>query len=148
MTSAWPHNVSELPFSTLVSFHCLLHAAEAARLRWCDVQLLDVFMAARYEKVSGIVDISNMASHATQQCVRLDCLDVRQMITTMNPQFRITNLAKQFWTFQQDHRKSRSQPLQAPRCNGRGVHSVLRSGVEQQNFAHTVLLLGALPLPL
>ena len=29
-----------------------------------------------------------------------------------------------------------------------GVHSVLRSGVEQINFAHTVSPLGALPLPL
>ena len=34
-------------------------------------------------------------------------------------------------------------------CNGQGrvVHSVLRSGVEQRSFAHTVMPLGALPLP-
>ena len=51
---------------------------------------------------------------------------------------------------EEDYRESRHQPLQPPRCNGkgRGVHSLLRSGVEQRSFAHTVLPLGALPLPL
>ena len=32
--------------------------------------------------------------------------------------------------------------------NGRGVHSVRRSGIEQRSFAHTILPLGALSLPL
>ena len=41
----------------------------------------------------------------------------------------------------------RPQPLQPPRCNGksRGVHSKMRSGVEQQCFANSVSPLGALP---
>ena len=41
-----------------------------------------------------------------------------------------------------------SQSSQPPRCNGkgRGVQSLLHSGVEQRSFAHTVSLLGALPL--
>ena len=48
---------------------------------------------------------------------------------------------------EQDYRGSLRQPLQPPHCNGkrRGVHSDLRSSVEQQRFAHTVSLLGALP---
>ena len=46
--------------------------------------------------------------------------------------------------------KSRLQPLQPPGCNrkGRGVHSSLRSGVEQRSSAYTFWPLGASPLPL
>ena len=51
---------------------------------------------------------------------------------------------------EQAHGESRHRPLQPPRCNGKsgGVYSVLRGGVEQRSFAHTVSPLGALPLPL
>ena len=56
---------SKFHFLTLVSFHCLVQAAEAKHLRWCDVQILDVSMPARYEKVSGIVNISETTGHAT-----------------------------------------------------------------------------------
>ena len=51
---------------------------------------------------------------------------------------------------EQDNRESRHQHLQPPRCNGkgRGIHSVLRSGVEQRSFAHAELSLGALLSPL
>ena len=38
----------------------------------------------RVTKVSGIVNISKITGHATQQRVLLDCLEVGQMITTMN----------------------------------------------------------------
>ena len=40
-----------------------------------------------------------------------------------------------------------TSPVQPPRCNGKctGVHSVLRSGVGQRSFVHTVSSLGALP---
>ena len=59
-----------------------------------------------------------------------------------------TELALLLFT-EQDY-KTRHQPLQPPRCNGKGrrVHSVLRSDVEQRSFAHTVSPLGALLLPL
>ena len=58
----------------------------------------------------------------------------------------LAELAPRFFA-EQDYEESRQQPLQPPRCNGkgRGVHSVLRSGVEQRSFAHTVSPLGALP---
>ena len=51
---------------------------------------------------------------------------------------------------EQDYDESHHQRLQPPRCNGesRGVHSVLRSGVEQWSFVHTISPLGPLPLPL
>ena len=51
---------------------------------------------------------------------------------------------------EQDYEGFHHQPPQPPRCNGmgRGVHSVLRGGVEQRRFAHTVSPLGALPLSL
>ena len=51
---------------------------------------------------------------------------------------------------EQDCRESHRQPLQPPHCNGegRGVHSVRRSSVEQRSFAHTVWPLGAVPVPL
>ena len=40
-----------------------------------------------------------------------------------------------------------TSPVQPQRCNGKGreVHSVLRSGVGQRSFVHTVSSLGALP---
>ena len=46
-----------------------------------------------------------------------------------------------------NYRNTRLQPLQRPRRYGKGggAHSVPQSGVEQWSFAHTVLLLGALP---
>ena len=46
---------------------------------------------------------------------------------------------------QNNSTKAHHLPLQPPRCNGkgRGVHSVLHSGVEQRSFAHTVWLLAA-----
>ena len=61
----------------------------------------------------------------------------------------LAELAPLFYA-EQDFSKSRHQLLQPPRCigKGRGVHSVLRSGVEQWSFAHTVLPLGASLLPL
>ena len=43
--------------------------------------------------------------------------------------------------------KTRHEPFLPPHCNGkksRGVHSVLRSGVEQRSFAHAVLPIRAL----
>ena len=52
------------PFSTLVSFHCLLRAAEAMHLRLCDVQIIDVSMPARDETLSCNVNIRKMAGHA------------------------------------------------------------------------------------
>ena len=60
----------------------------------------------------------------------------------------LAELAPRF--FAEKHHRGSRQPPQPPRCNekGREVHSVLRSGVEQRSFAHTVLPLGALLLPL
>ena len=51
-------------------------------------------------------------------------------------------------SLQNNSTESPHQPVQPPHCNGkgRGVHCVLRSGVEQRSFAHTVCPLGALPL--
>ena len=56
----------------------------------------------------------------------------------------LADLAPRF-SPEQDCERPRHQPLQPPHCHGkdRGVHSVLRSGVEQRSFAHTVLPLGA-----
>ena len=50
-TSVWLHNFPELSLLPLVSFHCLLRAAEARHLRWCDVQTLDGSLSTRYEQV-------------------------------------------------------------------------------------------------
>ena len=51
---------------------------------------------------------------------------------------------------EQDCGESRHQPLQPPRLQrkGRGVHFILRSGVDQRTFAHTVSPFQALPSPL
>ena len=84
------------PFLTLVSFRCLLFGAGPKHLQWCDVQTFDVSMSTRFEKVSGIVNISKMAGHAAQQRVLLECLEIGQMITMMYPQFLITNSIQQF----------------------------------------------------
>ena len=49
-TSAWLHCL-ELPFSLiLVSFHCLLRAAEAKHLRWCGVQSFVMYPCQRVAK--------------------------------------------------------------------------------------------------
>ena len=50
----------------------------------------------RYDKVSGIVNISKTTGLAGQQRTLLDCLEVGQMIATMSPQFSITHLSQQF----------------------------------------------------
>ena len=61
----------------------------------------------------------------------------------------LAELAPRFFA-EQDYEESRHQPVQPPLCNGkgRGVHSALRSGVEQRSIAYTVSPLGALSLPL
>ena len=61
----------------------------------------------------------------------------------------LAELAPRFFA-EQDTDEAHHQPPLSPRCIGKGggVHSVLRSGVEQRSFAHTVLPLGALLLPL
>ena len=61
----------------------------------------------------------------------------------------LAELAPRFFA-EQDYGRPRHQPLQPPRWNGkgRGVRSNLRSGVEQQSFAHSVWPHGALPLSL
>ena len=89
-TSTWLHHLLEVPLLTLVSFHCLLRATEAKHLRWWDVQILDVPMPARCEKVSGIVNISKITGHAAQQRMLLDCFEIGQMIAA------ITYLSQQF----------------------------------------------------
>ena len=66
---------SNSPLLTLVSFHCLLSAAEAKHLRRY-VQNFDVSMSARYGKVSGIGNISKLAGHAALQRLLLDFLEV------------------------------------------------------------------------
>ena len=62
-TPARLHNVPQFSRLTLLSFHCLLRATEAKPLRWCNVRTFDVSLSTRYDKVSGIVNISRMASH-------------------------------------------------------------------------------------
>ena len=49
----------------------------------------------------------------------------------------LAELAPRFFA-KQDHEESRHQALQPPRCNGKsgGVHSVLRSGVQQRLCPH------------
>ena len=60
----------------------------------------------------------------------------------------LAELSPRFFA-EQDYGESRHQPQHRSRCNGkcRGVHSVLRSGVDQPSFPHTVSPLRALPLP-
>ena len=55
----------------------------------------------------------------------------------------LADLAPRFFA-EQDYGRPRHQLLQPQRCNGMGggVRSNLRSGVEQQNFAHCVSPLG------
>ena len=61
----------------------------------------------------------------------------------------LEDLAPRFLA-EEDHGESSRRSQQPPHCNGkgRGVSSNLRSGVEQQSFAHSVSPLGALPLSL
>ena len=148
------------PFLTLVKFHRLLHAAEAKHLRWCDVQILDKSLSTRYEKVSNIVNISKMAGHAAQQHVPFECFGIGQVVNSVKSSILDHRFDTRVWPSTPSASKklrasfpcrtglqeTRHQPLQPPRCNGkgRGVHPVLRSG-EQRSFAHTVWPLGASP---
>ena len=72
-TSAWLHNGGKRSLVPLVSFHGLLRAAEAKHLRWCDEQTLNVSVSTRYEQISGIVNISKMASLS---CSYGACIDI------------------------------------------------------------------------
>ena len=56
--------------------------------------MFDVSLSTRREKVSGIVNITKMASHAALQRVLVECLEIGQMITATFPQFLITNSHK------------------------------------------------------
>ena len=40
-------------------------------------------LSARYEKVSGIVNISRMAGHAAQQHMPVECLRIDQLVNSM-----------------------------------------------------------------
>ena len=239
---AWLHNVPELSFLTLLSFHCLFRPAEARQLRWCDVKIVDGSLSTRYEKFMTsctsenpkraawqAVQLSNtcfwnvlvntmkssIPDHGLQTAIwritaphhfafcqrQLRSLGVSHQHYTLlgfrgggatdhwlqhrdSPQLRrrgrltsertlgrhvqegtfllhqnrlskevadsiLAGLAPRFFA-EQHFKESRHQPLQPPRrkLDGRCVHSVLPSGVEQQSCAHTVLPFRALPLPL
>ena len=82
-SSARLSNVPELSLLTLLSFHCLLRLAKARHLRGCDVQTFVGSLSARFEKVSGIVNISRMAGHAAHQHMPFECFGLGQLVNSM-----------------------------------------------------------------
>ena len=163
-TSAWVHCVSQLSLLTLASFHCQLRVAEAEHLGWCDVQTFDGSLSTRYEEVSGIVNIRRIEGHAAKQRVLLECRGICQLFCTMRSSMPDRNLNTTIWPSTTSapqemaclfslQNKSTVNSATSP-CShhvatgqGRGVYSVLRSGVEHRSFPHTVLPLKALPSP-
>ena len=123
--SAWLQNVPELPLLSPLSFHCPLSPAEARQLRWC------------------VVKNDRRPNQRTQ-----NAQDDR---TLRNSTYFLNVLGSVNWSIPWNphsflcRMKAHHQLQLPPRCNGksRGVHSVLRSGVEQRSFAHTISLLGA-----
>ena len=98
-TSAWLHYVPETLLA-LVSFHCLLRAAETKHLRWCDVQTFDVSLPTRYEKKFLASPTSaKMAGHASQQHVLLECPAICQLVNTMKSSVPDHRLATAIWKF-------------------------------------------------
>ena len=66
--------------------------------------------------------------------------EVRRPLSVLSQSSRLVSLQK-------TTESPATSPVQPPRCNGKGtgVHCVLRSGVGQRSFVHTVSSLGALP---
>ena len=85
-TSGWLYNVLELPLR--FSFHsiaCCAHRRPgnldgATRSH---AQTFDGSLSTRCDRVSGIISISRLASHAAQQQVLWECFGIRQMINSM-----------------------------------------------------------------
>ena len=140
-TSPWPHSVPEL---------CLVG---------CVVEMFDRSLSTRDEKIFGSVSIKEPKTrkathHEAQHLVSLVRPGLPQRVHQTNifsPCCRPSpcpRRARASFSLQNKTTASPATSLQPPRCNGnsRGVHSVLRSGVEQRSFAHTVWLLRALPL--
>ena len=154
-TSAWLHNVPGLSRLTLFSFHCVLRAAEAKHLRRCDAPTLDGSLSTRYEKVSGIVNISRMAVHAAQQHVLLECLEVRQLLvaTTWPSTPSNTSSPKKLQTISVLSQSSRlfslqNKPTENPATNPCSHHDATEKIEEFTPFcaAHTVSPFGAITL--
>ena len=65
LATVWLHYVPQLPFVTLVSFHCLVRAAESKHLRWCECKNFLMYPCQRVtKKFLASFNISNMAGHA------------------------------------------------------------------------------------
>ena len=139
-TPVWLHYLFKLSPFTLVSFPCLLRAAEAKHLRWCDGQNFNVSMSASYEKVSGIVNISNMTGHVCE---------IGQMTTTMSPQFLMSNLAFYYIGFREIARlfSLQNKPTGNPTTNPYSHHDATEKVEEFTAFCAVASSNGALPTP-
>ena len=148
VTSAWLHTVPELSLSTLISSPAPPGPSKApsmvprAHFGCIPVNTLRKSVWHGQHQLNG---------RSAQQHVPLECLGIYQLVSTTR-QFLLTDSIRQLglWlrrtpTPQEIARRSslhaeqayrtRHQPRQPPRCNGRGrgVHSVRRSGVEQRS---------------
>ena len=87
---------------------------------------------------------SQRRANSITKCSYICLWNVLDSLNGYTNQISFPQVADQLWTLAKLAPRLHCRTRQQRRS--RGVHSVLRSGVEQRSFAHTVLPLGALPL--
>ena len=167
-TSAWLHDVPELSFLALLSFHCLLRPEEDRHLITCQKSLWNCqhqraqkredWQASNtcFWNVQESVGILSSRSHTPYDNLEFTAAEHEETFLLPSPSLQrscrpspCSCTARAAFLCRARLQKVSPPALAATTLKRRrGVHRVLRSGVEQQSFAHTELPFGALLQPL